>query len=312
MKMEVSRMKIGAVVVTYNRLDKLKKALDSFEKQEHLPAYVIVVDNASTDETAQYLQQWKEKDTGFDKVILTMENNTGGSGGFYAGIKKAMEQEADWIWVSDDDAYLKEDALKQASDYLESRTDLENISAICGTVIKNGKIDISHKKYYYKKGIRICETFAPAEMYEKKEFEIGSFTYVGTIMNKQKLKEAGLPNKDYFIYWDDLEHGMRMRKVGKILGVPAIVAYHDVGKENDGLNWKLYYSYRNMIDTYSKHFKGICFDYFCLKIRVKILLNHLTGRKNLKINILEEAFKNAGQQKFGLHPVYRPGWKPGE
>ena len=39
------------------------------------------------------------------------------------GSKKAMEQEADWIWVSDDDAYLKEDALKQASDiWMEGRT----------------------------------------------------------------------------------------------------------------------------------------------------------------------------------------------
>ena len=111
-----------------------------------------------------------------------------------------MEQEADWIWVSDDDAYLKDDALKQASDYLEEQPDLDKISAICGKVIKNGKMDINHGKYYYKKGIRICEASIPAEMYEKKEFEMGSFTYVGTIMNKKKLLEAGLPNKDYFIY----------------------------------------------------------------------------------------------------------------
>ena len=151
-----------------------------------------------------------------------------------------------------------------------------------------------------------------AEMYEKKEFEMGSFTYVGTIMNKKKLLEAGLPNKDYFIYWDDLEHGIRMRKAGKIIGVPGIVAYHDVGEEGSGINWKLYYSYRNMIDTYRKHFSGVCYDYFCLKIRVKIFLNHMTGHKKLELNILEEAFKNARQQKFGLHPVYRPGWKPGE
>ena len=54
--MENKKMKIGAVVVTYNRLDKLKKALESFEKQLYLPAYVIVADNASTDGTAQYLQ----------------------------------------------------------------------------------------------------------------------------------------------------------------------------------------------------------------------------------------------------------------
>lgn len=310
--MENKKMKIGAVVVTYNRLDKLKKALESFEKQLYLPAYVIVADNANTDGTAQYLRQWQKEDAGFEKIILTMESNMGGSGGFYAGIKRAMEQEADWIWVSDDDAYLKDDALKQASDYLEEQPDLDKISAICGKVIKNGKMDINHGKYYYKKGIRICEASIPAEMYEKKEFEMGSFTYVGTIMNKKKLLEAGLPNKDYFIYWDDLEHGIRMRKAGKIIGVPGIVAYHDVGEEGSGINWKLYYSYRNMIDTYRKHFSGVCYDYFCLKIRVKIFLNHMTGHKKLELNILEEAFKNARQQKFGLHPVYRPGWKPGE
>ena len=262
----------------------------------------------------QYMELFdsRSEDTGFEKIILTMESNMGGSGGFYAGIKKAMEQEADWIWVSDDDAYLKDDALKQASDYLEEQPDLDKISAICGKVIKNGKMDINHGKYYYKKGIRICEAYIPAEMYEKKEFEMGSFTYVGTIMNKKKLLEAGLPNKDYFIYWDDLEHGIRMRKAGKIIGVPGIVAYHDVGEEGSGINWKLYYSYRNMIDTYRKHFFGVCYDYFCLKIRVKIFLNHITGHKKLELNILEEAFKNARQQKFGLHPVYRPGWKPGE
>ena len=195
---------------------------------------------------------------------------------------------------------------------LRRSLDLDKISAICGKVIKNGKMDINHGKYYYKKGIRICEASIPAEMYEKKEFEMGSFTYVGTIMNKKKLLEAGLPNKDYFIYWDDLEHGIRMRKAGKIIGVPGIVAYHDVGEEGSGINWKLYYSYRNMIDTYRKHFSGVCYDYFCLKIRVKIFLNHMTGHKKLELNILEEAFKNARQQKFGLHPVYRPGWKPGE
>lgn len=48
---------------------------------------MIVADNASTDGTAQYLRQWQKEDAGFEKIILTMESNMGGSGGFYAGIK---------------------------------------------------------------------------------------------------------------------------------------------------------------------------------------------------------------------------------
>lgn len=305
-------MKIGAVVVTFNRLDKLKISLRKFEEQEQLPYYIIVVDNASTDGTAEYLEAWKHENSEFERIVITMENNMGGSGGFYAGIKMGLELDAEWIWVSDDDAYPQEDALKQASAYLMAQSNPEGISAICGKVIKNGEMDINHGKMYVKKGIHICESIPTEEMYNQKEFKMGTFTYVGTIMNKRKILQAGLPNKDYFIYWDDLEHGMRMSEVGKIICVPAIVAYHNVDEENDGINWKLYYAYRNMIDAYSKHFKGPCYQYFCLKIWIKIILNTLTGRKSARITILQAAFADARHQKFGIHSVYKPGWKLGK
>ncbi len=52
---------IGAVIVTFNRLEKLKKALASYEKQTLLPEYIIVVDNASNDGTKEYLEEWKKE-----------------------------------------------------------------------------------------------------------------------------------------------------------------------------------------------------------------------------------------------------------
>ena len=58
-------MKIGAVVVTFNRLSKLKLSLEKFEEQIHIPSYIIVVDNASTDGTSEYLLlQWREIQAG--------------------------------------------------------------------------------------------------------------------------------------------------------------------------------------------------------------------------------------------------------
>jgi GT2 family glycosyltransferase len=305
-------MKIGAVVVTYNRLEKLKIALKAFADQECLPAYVIVVDNASTDGTAQYLAGWQEEESNFRRIVVSMETNAGGSGGFYAGLKKGMELDADWIWVSDDDAYPQADALKIASDYLDRQQDLSGIAAICGKVLKNGILDPNHGKYYYRKGIRICEAVYPESLYEKESFEKATFSYVGTIISREKMREAGLTNRDYFIYWDDLEHGMRMRRTGRILCIPAITAYHDVGIETDGINWRLYYSYRNMIDTYRKHFAGASYAFFIGKVRIKLILSALTGHRSLRMRILQAAYEDAMNQRFGLHPVYRPGWKPGE
>lgn len=305
-------MEIGVVIVTFNRLEKLKIALQKFEEQIKAPSYVIVVNNASTDGTEEYLEQWAKKENGFKRFAINMPSNTGGSGGFYTGIDYAMQLNSDWIWVSDDDAYPENDAIKQASDFLDMQMDLDDISAICGKVIKNGELDITHGKTYLKKGIRICEVILPEENYARETFTKNTFTYVGTIMNKKKLAQAGLPNKEYFIYWDDLEHGLRMSKIGKIICVPAISVHHDVGKEDEGINWKLYYSYRNMVDTYHIHFHGICYYYFCLKVWIKIIVNILLGRKNIKINILQEAFKDARHQYFGMHSLYKPGWKVSE
>lgn len=304
---------IGAVIVTFNRLDKLKCAVEAFEKQTVAPKYIIVVDNASTDGTKEYLQKWKAEKNTYEKHVITMKKNCGGSGGFYTGLKKALNGNADWIWVSDDDAFPCLDALERAQEYFISNEEkLPSLSAICGQVMNHGKTDITHRKIYGRKGIKITEQYVPEQEYKKYEFELNSFTYVGTIMSKEKIKRAGLPNKGFFIWWDDLEHGLRMSRIGKIVCVPAIKIHHNVEEETSLVNWKRYYGYRNMIATYKEHFPGICYWYFCLKIWIKITLNFLTGEKKAEINILKDAFFDARKHKFGIHPIYKPGWKLSE
>ena len=49
-------MKIGVILVTFNRLDKLKIALECYEKQTHKPEYIYVINNHSTDGTDAYLK----------------------------------------------------------------------------------------------------------------------------------------------------------------------------------------------------------------------------------------------------------------
>ena len=57
-------LNICVVIVTYNRIDKLKKSLKLYSNQEYLPSCIIVVNNNSTDGTKEYLDLWKvEEDT---------------------------------------------------------------------------------------------------------------------------------------------------------------------------------------------------------------------------------------------------------
>lgn len=50
---------IGCVLVTYNRIEKLKKTLECYLTQTVPPKYILVVNNCSTDGTGEYLCQWE-------------------------------------------------------------------------------------------------------------------------------------------------------------------------------------------------------------------------------------------------------------
>ena len=54
-------MDIGVVLVTYNRKEKLIKALKSYDNQSYKMKFVLVVNNASTDGTKEYLELWKNQ-----------------------------------------------------------------------------------------------------------------------------------------------------------------------------------------------------------------------------------------------------------
>lgn len=304
-------MDIGVVIVTYNRADKLKKALEVFDQQTSLPAYMIVVDNASTDITPQLLEKWESEKRGYEKRVLHMPQNMGGSGGFYEGLKISLDYNADWIWVSDDDAYPEDDALEKAKEYLKSCDDaINNIAAICGQVLNHSEPDYEHRRSIYTKGLAIRETFSQKEDYKKEQFLINTFSYVGTIMNKQKLREAGLPQKDYFIWFDDTEHGLRMGKTGRIICVPAIKIHHDVRKGKGETDWRTYYRYRNMTDCYRRNFPKRCYRWFYMKARIKTILFRLWKMDRTERDMLLAGIQDARHGKFGLHELYRPRWRP--
>ena len=98
-------MNIYAVTVTFNRKDLLKRTIECLRKNSPI-SKIVVVNNGSTDGTGEWLASQE------DLIVITQEN-VGGSGGFYTGIKYAYEAGADWIWCMDDDVFPREDCLEK-------------------------------------------------------------------------------------------------------------------------------------------------------------------------------------------------------
>lgn len=299
---------ICAIIVTYNRLEKLRTALKSYSAQKLLPRYIIVVDNASKDGTEQFLAVWKNKKEGFEKIVITCTKNLGGSGGFYLGQKKALELDINWIMVADDDAYLESDYLLGMYNYINNH-DKDEISIVCGKVIEKGNCVNIHRTYLKTKWKRNFQEYIPIEYYSKDYFEPDFVSYVGVLLNKSKLLKAGLVNKDYFIWYDDTEHSYRLGKIGRIICIPAYSVLHDVVENKNMLCWKNFYGYRNNVDFFKKHFL-LQFPFVLVVLIIKSLLSPLHGRSFTEIQMRFVAIKDGLLGRLGEHNYYKPGWKP--
>ena len=100
------------IVVTFNRRILLKQCLDSLAQQSLTPESIIVVNNASTDGTAEDLDRWMKAEPA-QRMVWHLPTNTGGSGGFTRGLKEACAMGAKYLWVMDDDSQPSRDCLEK-------------------------------------------------------------------------------------------------------------------------------------------------------------------------------------------------------
>lgn len=120
MDMKNKSKEVAVVVVTYNRKELLKEALNALVEQNYNNIKVIIADNASTDGTKEYIA-----DVLKDKRFLYFNTgaNLGGAGGFNFGMKKAVELGADYIWIMDDDCIVHKDSLESLLNFAKEQND---------------------------------------------------------------------------------------------------------------------------------------------------------------------------------------------
>lgn len=302
-------MNIGAVIVTYNRIDKLKKSLNLYVNQSYLPKRIVVVDNHSDDGTNEFLKEWLD-DTidGIEKEVISLPENLGGSGGFYSGLDRMLKyEEIEWIWVADDDAFPELDAFENVEKFInDHNSEIDDIAAVCGVCGFDDHYSNIQRFYYKKTILGVQDIPVPMEWYEKGTFDIDMYSFVGAILKRENLLKAGLPRKDFFIYQDDLEHATRMKKTGRIVCTTTIkITHKDNNPSSNDATWRDYYASRNIVALYKEHFSKWSLFWRIVRRKVFVLLTFKTA----KIKIVNVAIRDGLKGNMGIHPVYKPGWK---
>lgn len=302
-------MKIAIVLCTFNRMNCLKIALQRYENQTIKPDFMIIVNNASTDGTEEYLNVWKEKPTSFEKIVIHNKQNLGGSGGFSVGVEEALKLDCDYMFLADDDAYAEPKVLEElhkADTYLNKKQ--ANIAALCTAIYNGSERELSHRCIVRQGLFNVKLDWIQEKAYLKNIFRVDIFTFVGACIKKSVVKKIGLPKSQYFIYYDDAEYCMRIRQYGEIYCVPNSIMHHDIGHDRRS-SWKDYYDTRNWIDLVKSYFPKRNVFGTVVKMYIKrcsILAKLFRNRDRKHRYMCWIAIQDGLNGRLGIHESYNP------
>lgn len=221
--------RVVAVVVTFNRLDLLRRLV---ERLDHVPEVdeVLVVDNASTDGTGEWLAGLAERDAGDDHRIVpvlgrTLVENGGGAGGFHDGLAWAVERGADLVWLMDDDGLPEPGCLGRL---LEER-DLDFWGPVVVDQDDPGRLVFPIR---LPGGTRVVHDLADVERAAAGGRIDGIvIPFNGVLVTRDLVERIGLPRAEYFIWGDDHEYRLRAEAAGARIAtvVDARVQHPAVG-----------------------------------------------------------------------------------
>lgn len=246
-----NRTKVVAVVPTYNRRELVTECVQAILGQSAPVARVVVIDNASTDDTEGYM---RERGLLADERIdyVRSETNTGSAGGFKAGIERATTHDPDWVWVNDNDAIPDSRALERLLSEASALGDPERTSLVSFQIqLKDGVMSYQLPRNFME-GIRYglgCPRVR-ANPGDPGAIALDWFPFVSALLPKSAIDTVGLPLDDLFYFHEDTEYALRLHERGfRAFLVPASVVDHRKIREGweavDG--WRRYYAYRNTI-----------------------------------------------------------------
>ncbi len=245
---------IIAVVVTYNRLELLKRTVASLRANKPVDR-ILVVNNGSTDGTHEWLENAKD-----NRLSAIHQSNVGGSGGFHRGIEEALNAGADWVWCMDDDVFPRPDCLEHMLPFTaDGQTALVAPRRLLeGKVFTNDftGYDFVHPFCSLYKGKLRKQPPSSSPV------AIAGTAFEGPLLRAEAVRRIGLPNKDLFIFCDDTDYCLRLHLAGyamttapeALMDKQRFFSHDTWAERNRKKKWKRFYQVRN--STYLNHHYG--------------------------------------------------------
>lgn len=247
--------RVGVVICNSNKKEYVLRCIDSLQKQTFREFKVFMVDNASEDGSAEAVEDaygaWVE--------VIRLRENIGGTGGFNAGMRRAMQEDVPYLLLLDNDVVLEKGCLEELHDSMEAhpeigvegckilRMDEPDLIQEFAPMLDPGHVGFILRYRGERDGLPLL-TLLPCD-------------YVpacAMMVRRSALDRVGLMPEENFIYYDDIEWCARFRRTGwQVAGNSRAKAWHKGGAALQPTTFSVYYFNRNKTRFYMGYFPEV-------------------------------------------------------
>jgi len=249
---EVAAPVVWIVVLNWNRPRDTIECISSLRELEY-PAYrILIVDNGSTDDSVEMFQKLP------DVELLSNERNLGFAEGNNRGIAHALQKEADYILLLNNDTTVSSSLLDEMVDVAES----DERIGIVGPVIYYAErpdqvwfagMHFRYGLYVVRRGLHLKLPLRPIEQVD---FASGC----GMLVRREMFERVGLFDRRFFMYYEDLDLCIRASKAGyRIVTATRAIMWHALSASTGGADspLKQYHQIKSTFIFCRKHTRGL-------------------------------------------------------
>ena len=201
--------KVHVIVLNWNGWADTSSCLSSLEHLNYQPYQVIVVDNGSTDDSASRLRRQ------FPALeLIETGKNLGFAGGCNVGIRQALDQGADFIWLLNNDTTVDPGALQALVDKARENQRIGAVGSAIYFMDEPQRIQAWGGGY-------INLWLGRSEHFLKRisDRQIQFLTGASLLLSRPALQAVGMLDEGFFMYWEDADFCFRLRRAGLQLAV---------------------------------------------------------------------------------------------
>ena len=290
---------IGTVILNWNKCEDLLLCLRSLFAQSVAPDHVLVVDNASSDNSVEQVKK------NFPMCeLLVHGHNLGGSAGFNSGIRHLLTtNNYDYIQLLDNDVILEPDALEILLRQIASNPKAGMVGSKLLVTNTDSRLqehgaNIDWERYHLNP---IGKGHSDSAEYGVNK-RVDYVPACSCLIRSSVLSELGLMDEGNFIYWDDIDWGIRFNENNyEVIAVGGSRAWHKMGAATTPSPEITYYFWRNRINFFMRKLRGSeqkkFISYLLVEWHDAVLSTTLLSKKNSRralIYALVDAWKGVG------------------